>query len=101
MRRAQQVPIAILRRLRHSDDRQAERAEVYCSGGAYIRCDAIGDVAIALGPVTDSWWDLPPPPCPDCGAELVWGEAGRVPGARACTGCGSVFTVETETDRRS
>ena len=31
------------------------------------------------------------PPCPDCGGEIVWAEAGGVPGSRKCMGCGSAF----------
>ncbi len=31
------------------------------------------------------------PPCPDCGGEIAWSEAGHVPGTRKCTGCGSEF----------
>lgn len=33
-----------------------------------------------------SWWDVPLPPCPDCGGDLVWYEAGYVPGTRKCIG---------------
>ena len=31
------------------------------------------------------------PPCPDCGGEIVWNEAGQVPGTRMCAGCRSEF----------
>ena len=31
------------------------------------------------------------PACPDCGGEIVWAEAGRVPGSRKCDACGSTF----------
>lgn len=46
-----------------------------------------------------AWWELPLPPCPDCGGVLESAEAGLVPGARRCEGCGSLFTVETERGR--
>lgn len=66
---------------------------------------------IVFGPITDAWWNVPLPPCPDCGGGLVWWEAGYVPGARKCVGqpigltpkgqpkydsnggCGSMFMV--------
>ena len=33
------------------------------------------------------------PKCPDCkGGEIVWAEAGGVPGSRACVRCGSRFS---------
>lgn len=33
-----------------------------------------------------AWWEIPLPQCPDCGGDLVWYEAGYVPGTRACKG---------------
>lgn len=51
-----------------------------------------------LGPCV-SPYELPLPACPDCGDEIVWAEAGYVPGARQCTGCGSMFSVETRPAR--
>lgn len=39
---------------------------------------------LALLPAMDG----PLPPCPDCGGEIVWAEAERVPGSRECAGCG-------------
>jgi hypothetical protein len=33
-----------------------------------------------------AWWEIPLPPCPDCGGDLVWFEAGYVPGTRNCMG---------------
>ena len=51
---------------------------------------------IDMGPVTGAWWDVPLPACPDCGGVVVWSEAGYVPGTRECTGCGSLFSVQTE-----
>lgn len=33
------------------------------------------------------------PACPDCGGDgIVWAENGRVPGARKCMACGSMFS---------
>ena len=51
---------------------------------------------IDMGPVTGAWYDVPLPSCPDCGADLMWFEAGYVPGPRQCAGCGSLFSVQTE-----
>jgi predicted RNA-binding Zn-ribbon protein involved in translation (DUF1610 family) len=51
---------------------------------------------VEMGPVTGAWYDVPLPACPDCGGEVVWAEAGYVPGTRQCTGCGSLFSVQTE-----
>ena len=31
------------------------------------------------------------PRCPDCGGEIMWGEADSKPGGRACNGCGSRY----------
>lgn len=41
-----------------------------------------------LGPLQpgQAWWHVPLPACPDCGGDLVWFEAGYVPGARKCLG---------------
>ena len=55
------------------------------------------------------WYELLLPPCPDCGGDLVWAEAGYVPGTRKCmgrpvgpgpayeesNGCGSMFSIMT------
>ena len=27
-----------------------------------------------------AWWEIPLPPCPDCGGDLVWFEAGTCQG---------------------
>lgn len=51
---------------------------------------------VEMGPVTGAWWDLPLPACPDCGGDVVWHEAGYVPGTRKCQGCGSLFSVQVE-----
>jgi hypothetical protein len=53
-------------------------------------------VNMGLVSARTAWWDIPLPPCPDCGGELVWDEAGHVPGTRLCMGCGSLFSVQTE-----
>jgi hypothetical protein len=78
-------------------------------GGAYYR---IGPREVEARPernVRVSIDGVPPgtpgkevtlPPCPDCGGTLRWAEAGSVPGARRCGGCGSIFTVETATPGR-
>lgn len=48
-----------------------------------------------MGPLGErAWWEVALPPCPDCGADIVWYEAGYVPGTRKCTGCGSMFSVQ-------
>ena|SRR3990167_1223411 len=78
-----------------------------------------------MGPITGAWWDMPLPPCPDCGGDLVWYEAGYVPGTRRCMGrpiavvddakypggtrrtydmaqsCGSMFRVQVQTRHAS
>lgn len=55
------------------------------------------------------WWNISLPTCPDCGGDLVWYEAGHVPGTRKCMGqpinergsyhehggCGSIFNIQT------
>jgi hypothetical protein len=33
-----------------------------------------------------AWWTVPLPPCPDCGGDVVWYEAGYAPGTRKCMG---------------
>lgn len=53
------------------------------------------DVEIPMGPVLTAWWLVPLPECPDCGGRLVSAEVGSVPGARRCSECGSLFSVET------
>lgn len=61
------------------------------------------DFAQDFGEVAEgrAWWEVPLPPCPDCGGVLVWAEGGFVPGTRRCPSCGSLFSVrceERETD---
>lgn len=42
---------------------------------------------IDMGPLLGrAWWEVPLPACPDCGGDLVWYEAGYVPGTRKCMG---------------
>jgi len=70
------------------------------------------DLLLDLGPVTGAWWEMPLVACPDCGGDLVWYEAGYVPGTRKCMGqanasgryqqdggCGSLFNVFVEGGR--
>ena len=67
--------------------------------------------AIELGALREdqAWWEVPLPPCPDCGGDLVWHEAGYTPergnvwvsqlrtaAYSADGGCGSFFDVEPE-----
>jgi len=54
---------------------------------------------VDMGIVLTAWFDIPLPPCPDCGAGLAEAEAGHVPGSRKCQGCGSFFSVEVENGR--
>lgn len=90
---------------------------VYFVQGRYVSADDAADVAVISEEKPDScgWWEVPLPPCPDCGGDLVWWEAGYVPGTRKCLGqpeghedglplydqdggCGSLFTVESMPD---
>ena len=43
-----------------------------------------------------AWHEIPLPACPDCGGNIVWAEAGHVPGTRQCVACGSLFSVQTD-----
>ena len=43
-----------------------------------------------------TWWEVPLPPCPDCGGHVVWYEAGFVPGTPAVVRC-SACTRRTAT----
>ena len=76
--------------------------------GEHVQDDGL---QIELGPLREdqAWWEVPLPPCPDCGGDLVWYEAGYTPGTRKCMGkptqdgaysadggCGSFFDVEPE-----
>lgn len=55
----------------------------------------------------EAWYNAELPSCPDCGGDLVWFEAGYVPGTRKClgkpiddktylikNGCGSMFNFD-------
>ena len=105
----------ILRRLRTQAGRQAQ----VCVRGVYRPAPDADTIQIPMGPVGEgAWWDVPLPPCPDCGGDLVWWEAGYVPGTRRCLGaplrvgpdgegvydveggCGSLFTVDVEEEQR-
>jgi hypothetical protein len=33
-----------------------------------------------------AWWEVPLPSCPECGGDIIWFEAGYVPGTRKCMG---------------
>lgn len=104
-------PLVIMRRLLfHS----ASGFDEVCIRGRYFEADLVEDEETwPAGPCVDSWWDVPLQPCPDCGGDVVWYEAGYVPGARRCMGvptgrreegtvydadggCGSMFTVDTK-----
>lgn len=75
--------------------------------GEYAQDDGL---TIDLGTLRpgQAWWEVPLPACPDCGGDIVWYEAGYLPGTRRCMGkrnedgayadggCGSFFLVETE-----
>ena len=45
-------------------------------------------LVVDMGPLRpgQAWWDVPLPPCPDCGGDLTWDEAGHAPGTRKCLG---------------
>lgn len=82
-----------------------------------IKGEESGDdgLRVDLGelPPRTAWWEVPLPPCPDCGGDVVWYEAGYAPGSRKCMGkptgrnergpiydidggCGSMFQVSME-----
>jgi len=65
---------------------QVNGVNIYVVRGEDVPCDEIDDVAIDAGPITGAWWEVPLPRCPDCGGDLVWYEAGYVPGTRKCLG---------------
>lgn len=82
----------VIRRLVHQDARQEH---LYRVGKKMVDADEVADVEMVAGPVITTWWEVPLPACPDCGGALIWAEAGLVPGARECAGCGSLFRAET------
>lgn len=98
--------VAILERQRM----QVAGEDVVCIRGEDAEPDGL---TVEMGPVTGAWWEVPLPACPDCGDDLVWWEAGYVPGTRKCLGkpigekdgqptydneggCGSLFSVQTK-----
>lgn len=64
--------------------------------GRYVSAHEAPTVEVDVGPVPErgDWWDVPLPPCPDCGGVITWFEAQYVPGTRKCVRCGSMFAVE-------
>lgn len=56
-----------------------------------------------LGKVDESerrtWWDIPMPPCPDCGQVLSGDEAAHATSPIECRNCGSVFSTQTRDDK--
>lgn len=77
------------------------RERFFGSDGGYKvkvgdRCVADDGLRVEMGPVSGAWWDVPLPACPDCGGEIVWYEAGYVPGTRKCLGCGSMFSIQVD-----
>jgi hypothetical protein len=108
MKTPQPVQHVVVRRL----EVQRGRRSGWIIRGEWIAAADAPDVEVVAGPVTSYWWDVPLPPCPDCGGDLVWYEAGYVPGARRCMGapisrdehgpayaqdggCGSMFSVSS------
>ena len=67
--------------------------------GEYVYADQTDDVELPIPSSPDdgvyynpvNYGDEGYPACPDCGGDLVWAEAGRVPGSRECGSCGSQF----------
>ena len=62
----------------------------FCISEEYVRAEAGRDVCIPIPDGAEAG-DSRYPSCPDCGGDVVWAEAGRVPGSRDCTSCGSEF----------
>lgn len=107
---APSVRVCVVRREpQHSAD-----GREYVVRGEYVDADESLDVEIPAGPITGAWWEVSLQGlCPDCGGDLVWWEAGHVPGTRKCLGqpiegtgddakyaedggCGSMFSVGME-----
>lgn len=67
--------------------------------GEYVADDGLS-IAMVSTDLHQLWYEVPLPPCPDCGGALAWGEVGYVPGTRRCVGrspqggCGSMFSVD-------
>lgn len=58
--------------------------------------DDAADVDLSLGDLRSALWDVPLPPCPDCGGTLAWTRPGNLPAAQRCRVCGSLFRVMVE-----
>jgi hypothetical protein len=58
--------------------------------------DEAPDVELSLGVLRSPLWDVPLPPCPDCGGTLAWTRPGNAPAAQRCRVCGSLFRVMVE-----
>lgn len=104
---AQDLRVLVVRR----QAMQAAGETVYEVRGETVSADEVDDVEVLAGPVLGAWWEVPLTGlCPDCGGDLVWWEAGYVPGTRKCLGhpvsysdqgprydtdggCGSLFAV--------
>lgn len=90
-----QLGVAVLRRLPILSP--AADTMMHRIGARYIHTVDLPvepELVVVVGPITGAWYDVPLPPCPDCGGALQWAEAGWVPGARECAACGSLFAVE-------
>jgi len=53
-------------------------------------------VSLGVPGPNQSEFDLPLPPCPDCGGRVVWDEAGNVPGSRKCLACESQYNYSRD-----
>lgn len=58
--------------------------------------DDAPDIDVPMGSLRGTWWDLPLPPCPDCGGTLAWSRVGSAQSARLCRRCGSLFRVTVD-----
>ena len=63
----------------------------YCVSGVDVPAADHADVALPIVADSDRRYLPAYPNCPDCGGEVEWAEAGRVPGSRECAQCGSTF----------
>ncbi len=93
----------ILRRARlHSAGPDGDEVTARVSGET-VDFDSAPTVEIDMGSTEhppQAWWEIPLPPCPDCGGEIIWAEAGHAPGTRECTRCKSLFQCETQTQSK-
>lgn len=88
------APVAVLTRERFFTSNRCE----YRVRGHYVAEEDATPISVIMGPITTTLWDVPLPPCPDCDGELVWFEAGFVPGTRLCSKCVSFFHVDAMRD---